>query len=345
MTHELTERYIYAVTRRLPLKTRGDVERELDSLVSDMLEARCGAVTPEEKDIRIVLTELGPSEALAAKYSGDEGRALIGGEYFLLYKLVLKIVLPIAAAGIAFASILALLLDGGPETHAFVEIVTVILRPVAGAFGGVIQAFAVITFIFAMLERGKVSLGSGDFLAALPPVPVKSERIKPWEPIAGMAWCVVAAVVFLGFPQVAAIGSFPADGGGGWVPLFNVPVIRSLWLPVALWAVLGIGKEIVRLADGRYTRRVAIVTVAADIGIGVSAAVMFLQGRIINLDFLQAVAGMFDVPLITGIFTHFNLFFLGIVLFALALEMGTVCFKAWRHTPPRSPRTPPGNSA
>ena len=327
MTHELIERYIYAVTRRLPLKLRGDVEKELDSLISDMLEAHCGAVTPEEKDIRIVLTELGSPEVLAAKYSGDEGRALIGGEYFLMYKLVLKLVLPIAAAGIAFASILALLLDGGPEAHAFVDVVTAVLKPIAGAFGGVIQAFAVITFIFAVLERGKVSFSGGDFLAALPPVPKASERVKPWEPIAGMVWCVIAAMVFLGFPQVAG---WWIDGTG-WASLFNVPVIRSLWLPVVLWAVLGIAKEIMRLVDGRYTRRVAIVTIAADIGIGVSAAVMFSQGRIMNPDFLQAVAAMFGVPLITGVFAHFNLFFLGVVLFALALEMGTVTWKAWRY--------------
>ena len=330
MNHELIERYIYAVTRRLPVKLRGDVEKELASLISDMLEARCGAVTPEEKDIRIVLTELGSPEELAAKYSGDEGRALIGGSYFLMYKFVLKLVLPIAAGGIAFASILALLLGGGPETHAFADIATAVLQPVAGAIGGCIQAFAIITIIFAIFEWKKVKFSGGDFLAALPTVPIKNERIKPWEPIAGMVWCVVAAVVFLGFPQVAAIGSFPSDGGD-WVPLFNVPAIRALWLPVVLWAVLGIAKEIVKLVDGRYTRRLAIVTLAADIGIGGSAAVTFSQGRILNPAFLQTAAAMFDEPIITGIFAHFNLFFLGVVLFALALEMGTVSFKAWKY--------------
>ena len=330
MTPELIERYIYAVTRRLPMKLRGDVEKELASLVSDMLEARCGAVTPEDKDVRIVLTELGPPGVLAAKYSGDEGRALIGGEYFLIYKLVLKIVLPIAAAGIAFASILALLLDGGPETRSLADIATAVLKPIAGAFGGVIQAFAMITFIFAIFEWKKVKFNGGDFIDALPLVPKTNERIKPWEPIAGMVWCVIAAVVFLGFPQVAGIGLFPA-GGESWVPLFDVAAIRSLWLPVALWAVLGIAKEIVKLIEGRYTRRLAIVTAAADIGIGVSAAVMFSQGRIMNPAFTQAIAAMFDVPLITGVFTHFNRFFLGIVLFALALEMVTVTWKAWKY--------------
>ena len=65
MKNDLIERYIYAVIRYLPLKMRGDVEKELDSLISDMLEERCRDITPSEKDIRGVLMELGMPEELA----------------------------------------------------------------------------------------------------------------------------------------------------------------------------------------------------------------------------------------------------------------------------------------
>ena len=59
MEHESIERYLYAVTKQLPAKSRRDIERELRSLIGDMLEERCGDIAPTERDIRVVLTELG----------------------------------------------------------------------------------------------------------------------------------------------------------------------------------------------------------------------------------------------------------------------------------------------
>ncbi|MCL2494343.1 MAG: hypothetical protein FWE98_01630 [Oscillospiraceae bacterium] len=329
MTHELIERYIYAVTRRLPAKLRGDVERELASLISDMLEARCGPVTPEERDARVVLTELGPPGKLAAKYSGDEGSALIGGEYFLLYKFVLKLVLPIAAGGIAFASVLSLLLNGSPEPNPWILFAKTFGQILAGIAGGSIQAFAVITVVFAALERGKVSLGGGDFIDSLPLVPIMNERIKPWEPIAGMVFCVVGAAVFLGFPQVIGIGVFTT--GEAWVPVFNAQVLRSLWPPVALWAALGVAREIVRLIEGRYTWRLAIATLVANLLMAVCAALVLLREKLMQPPFIQYIDEIIQEPLITALFAHLNLFLLGIVLFALLLDMGTAFLKARKH--------------
>ena len=57
MQNELIERYIYAVTKRLPYKMRADIEKELRALIDDMLEQRCGDVLPSEHDIRVVLTK------------------------------------------------------------------------------------------------------------------------------------------------------------------------------------------------------------------------------------------------------------------------------------------------
>ncbi|MCL1952880.1 MAG: hypothetical protein FWF60_08650 [Oscillospiraceae bacterium] len=327
MNHELIDRYIYAVTRRLPLKSRADVEQELASLISDMLEARCGAVSPSDKDVRVVLTELGHPSQLAAKYSGDEGRALIGGAYFLMYKFVLKLVLPIAAAGVALASVMGLVLNGGPE-HTFSGIAMAIFGPIGGAFAGAIQAFAVITFLFAVLEWKKVKLADGDFLSALPPVPVKNERVKPWEPIAGMVLCVLMALVFLAFPQV--MGGWL--DGAGWIPALDVAVMRSLWLPIALWAALGIGKEVLRLAEGRYTRRLAIAASAANPVIAACAVIAFWSGRVMNPVFLEHMGEIFgEEKLFNTLFEKGHLFFLGVVFFALVLETVMLWVKARKY--------------
>lgn len=56
MKNDLIERYIYAVTKRLPQKVQKDISDELRTLIDDMLVERCGELVPEEKDIRVVLT-------------------------------------------------------------------------------------------------------------------------------------------------------------------------------------------------------------------------------------------------------------------------------------------------
>ena len=71
MKNDLIERYIYAVTKRLPKKIQEDVSQELRTLIDDMLMERCGDATPNEYDIKSVLTELGTPNELCEKYSPD----------------------------------------------------------------------------------------------------------------------------------------------------------------------------------------------------------------------------------------------------------------------------------
>jgi hypothetical protein len=332
MKNDLIERYIYAVTRHLPLKMRPDVAKELDSLIADMLSERCGDIQPTEKDLRIVLIELGTPEELAAKYSGDENQALISGTYFLVYKRILRIVLPIAAAGIALASVLALCLEWDATLNPYTLFAKAVAQMLGGIVGGGVQAFVVITLVFAVLERKKVVLNDGDILSNLPPVPKAKAQIKPYEPIAGMIWCVIAAVVFLGFPQVAGVWVIDI----GWIPVFAPSVIRGCWFFIALWAILGIARESIKLIDGQYTKRVAIATVVCDVLTVISAAVVFLNGDIMNPEFVNHIGNLFvDVGeaghALIWLFGRFNLFFFAIVLFALCVDLTVTMAKAWKY--------------
>ena len=63
MKNDLKERYIYAVTRKLPEKIRQDVSDELESLIEDMLLERCGDIEPTEKDLRLFLPSLAHRES------------------------------------------------------------------------------------------------------------------------------------------------------------------------------------------------------------------------------------------------------------------------------------------
>jgi hypothetical protein len=333
MSSDLIERYIYAVTRHLPSRIRSDVAKELDGLIADMLAERCGDIQPTEQDIRIVLTELGTPEELAGKYSGDENRALISGSYFLVYKRILRVVLLMAAAGIALASILAFCLEWDASLNPYAQFGKAVGQTLAGVIGAGTSAFAIVTLIFAVLERKKVVLNTGDMVSSLPPVPKAKAQIKPYEPIAGILWCVIAAVVFLGFPQVA--GAWV--DGIGWVPVFAPSVIRGCWFFIVLWAALGIVRESVKLVDGHYTRRLAVVAVVCDILTAISAAVVFLNAGIMNPEFVSHVGGLFISAGEAGnalvwLFGNFNVFFLGIVFFALTMDAALTTAKAWKYS-------------
>jgi hypothetical protein len=333
MRHELIERYIYAITRHLPQKIRTDVEKELESLISDMLDSRCGDITPTDKDVRVVLTELGTPQEMAVKYSGDEQKSLISGVYFITYKHVLRIVLPIVAAAVALGMIISVL--SNPSENPVIFAFRLIGQTLGGTLGGVFQAFAIITFIFVVLERTKTDL-SGDHLSYLPVVPKQIERIKPYEPIIGILWSVTFAVIFLGCPQIMGFWF----EGAGWLPVFDVAVIRGFWLPIILLAVLGIAEESVKLLEGRHTKRTAIVTLTANMLTIVLSAVILLNNAILNPEFFQQAGDLLNIGRehIMNIASRANLIFFGIICFGSVADSAVVAVKYFKNIYSKTPK-------
>ncbi|MDR2957093.1 MAG: hypothetical protein LBU61_02785 [Coriobacteriales bacterium] len=317
MKHELIERYIYAVTRLLPQKIRAEVEMELDSLIADMLNERCGPILPTDKDIRVVLTELGTPEEMAAQYSGEDQKALISGAYFAIYKRVLKIVLPIVGIATPCALVIAQLLE--PPSQPFFLIPLLIGQIIGGTMAGVFQGFAIITFIFAILERYKADLGNGDFFASLPMVPKKTEQIKPYEPIIGLIFSIIGVAIFLGFPQICGI----YIDNNTWLPILNVVVIRSLWLPIILWAVLAIIKETMRLIEGRYTVRLMVVVIIVNVFALVCSGVVLMNTAIINPEFFAFMTNLISgdgAEIVNLLIRNSNVLMLAVICFALLLD-------------------------
>ncbi|MCL2491960.1 MAG: hypothetical protein FWE87_04335 [Coriobacteriia bacterium] len=336
MNHELIDRYVYAVTRSLPLKDREEVAREIESLISDMLEERCGAITPTDKDIRVVLAELGTPQEVVMQYSGEQNQALISGTYFLYYKRILKIVLPIVAVAIPFAVMLGFIFDGLPADPSEM-FSTIFSGLIGGTIGGIIQAFAIITLVFAILERKQVVLDEdGELLMDLPTIPKVEEQIGPWEPILGILLSVLATTVFLLLPQL--IGFWFGDQIG-WIPVFATTVIRSLWLPIAIWLVCGIFKEAVKLIEGRYSMRVAFAILGANLVTFACALLVLLNQNILNPEFsLHIKAFLISEGLLVGsggnfiadLLVQVNIVLLALLAFAMIIETVTAFVKALR---------------
>jgi len=324
---DLIERYIYAATRYLPRKDRDEVTRELDSLITDMLEERTGGLAPTDKDIRVVLTELGTPQEVAAQYGYEGDKALISGTYFVMYKRLLMLVLPIVAAALPMAILMSTIFGEGISAA---NLGLVIGRILGGTFGGLFQAFAVITLIFAVFERFNVDFTEEeDPLANLPVIP-KGEEIKPWEPLVGIAFGVLFLIVFLWFPQIVGVWV----EGEGWIPLFNLDAIRAMWFFIGIWVALGILKEIRKLIEGRYAKQLAILVGIANMFIASCAIFIFGHSGVINPTFVVYINNLFvgeDVaPIIELAVANFNLVFLAIVLFALVAETVTAVVQAYR---------------
>ena len=321
MENDLIKRYIYAVARHLPQKMREDVERELDSLIAEMLAERCGDILPEDKDIRVVLTELGPPEELASKYIGDENKALISGINFLYYKQILKIVLPIVVVCVAVGTVISVIVNWDPAANPFAQFGLGVGQVFVGIIGAFVIPFAIITIIFAVFERYKVKFDEGDMISRLPSVPAGSEKIKREDAIASIIFSVAVSVVVLAFPEI--IGLWTQDTG--WVPVFIPAVLRSLWMFIILWAILDIIKESVKLVEGRYTSRLLIVTIVCNVLIMISTAIVFLNVRILNPEFVPTINSLItDSPdgqaVISALFGNINYIVIGFTLLGLVVD-------------------------
>lgn len=286
-TGELIDRYVYDVTRRLPQEQRADIEKELRSLIDDMLAARTGEAEPSEDDVTAVLKELGRPSELAAKYRGTK-RHLIGPEYYDLYWLVLKIVLAATGFGLVIALIVSNVMT--PPENTF----SVAAESFGGIFGGLVQAFAYVTIAFALSERFikdgrivKLDWSPKD----LPPVPPINQKdtvnIKRADPIVGLIFGVIGLIIFNAMPWI--LGYVTAVEGMKSIPVFNLDVVRTMLPLIDLMICLGMLKDMIRLIAGRYTIKISIAITAINIAVLVLNIVIFLPPAIWNADFLTSL--------------------------------------------------------
>ncbi len=295
-TGELIDRYVYDVTRRLPQEQRTDIEKELRSLIDDMLAARTGDAEPSEEDVTAVLKELGRPNDLAAKYRGTK-RHLIGPEYYDLYWLVLKIVLAATGFGLVIALIVSSVAT--PPENAF----SMAAESFWGIFGGLVQAFAFVTIAFALVERFakdahmlKLDWSPKD----LPPVPPLNQRdtvnIKRADPIVGLIFGVIGLIIFNAMPWI--LGYVTTVEGMKSVPVFNLDVVRTMLPLIDLMICLGMLKDMIRLIAGRYSIKVSLGIAAINIAMLVLNIVIFLPPAIWNANFLISLYAA----------THINMF-------------------------------------
>ena len=336
---EIVDRYVYDVVRRLPQVQRADIEKELRTLIEDLLEERAAGGPCGKQVVDEVLSGLGSPALLATQYRGAD-RHLIGGEYYDAYWWILKIVLLCVGAGTVIAAIVSFFVglpvsDSFDYSRYFTDWLADNIQTVVSALA---LAFATITIAFAVMERcqAKISIGGGSWTPdRLPQVPDRKEIIKPSESVIS----IVALVVFMVLLAVAPhlIGYWKVvEGSLQVISIFNLEAWPRVLPLLLLGFALGIVQEVVKLVKGRYCTTVAAVTAAVNLVSFGIVTVVFGCMPVWNQKYAQQLAaelqktfGEHDLLSIWGE-GRFTLLLLGVFFLAYALDTAVVFYRTFR---------------
>lgn len=269
---EMIERYLYAICKNLPAKSRKDIEEELRSSIMDAIEARTGSNPPTDEDIAAVLKEFGAPKKVALNYT-KSGSYLIGPELYDIYIRVLKIMMALALIGTAIGFI-AETAKNGTTPIDFANFI-------GELFSAVFSAVGSITIIFAIIERVNPDLGMNITKRNkewnpkdLPPVPKTYEYVKFSEVIVGMVFTVLFFMILNYFPSIFS-AYFHAGNPNTMISIpVNFSVLQPFMPYINILLCLSFIKYTFLLIQGRHKTRTFILEIIG--GLGALAVVAFL---------------------------------------------------------------------
>ena len=274
MNTNLIDNYVSEVGRRLPRKTRGDIEAEIRSILQDMLEERsqkAGKPVDEEMTLEI-LKAYGAPEKVAGTYLGD--RYLIGPRLYPTFLLVMRIALLVigilAAIGLGVAVYQTTLTPLSTT-------IQIILKANADFILSSFSALGSITLVFAILEWALFHAGKQVEFKGLPmdkewdPHSLlktsPSNVVKMSETILEIVGSCVAIVLFNFYPQIFTFGIF--SNGDWYVGLGNaaastlllseaffhfVPYLTAVWVLTIILDII-----LLRLGHWNLITRICLI--------------------------------------------------------------------------------------
>lgn len=280
----MIEKYIYAVTSKLPEKSRNEIGEEIRELISDMMEDIHEATSEEEK-VHKTLEKLGDPDLFADKYRGKE-RYLIGPKYINKYIFVMKIVLLSIFIGISAAVGIGVIFSidniGGS-----------ISNYIGTLFSALLQGAAWVTGIFAFLEYKEVSIDKAlDYErwepSKLKDVPNKKSIIPKSEPILSIIISTIFFSLFYYAPQYLGIYY---NGESNWnvINVFNLNGLESFKIMIIIIFLLTIINEIIKIIAGRWSIRVSIIYSVINIVSSILLIKIISSDLIWNSDIIQQI--------------------------------------------------------
>ena len=247
------ERYIYAVTKRLPESSRQEVHNELLAHINDML-----GENPTEEEISTVLHTLGQPAELANKYRGKD-RYVVHPVLYEDYLNVLKIV------GIVFITVQLItgsisLLTTFTYSTFWNAVGTITGTLFGNMFSGLFSAAGVITLVFWGLSHNETFHTTDWKLHDLPDLPEPTtEKITR---LGVMVELVITTILSLVWVVVLMEGLIIVDGS---IPFFNQPLVTPYVYLYSVGILLNILTLLWKLRMGSWSFKVAIPDVVEKI--------------------------------------------------------------------------------
>ena len=275
----LTDRYVWAVARRLPHARRAEVGEQLRADIGAAIATRVAAGEEPDAAETAVIEALGDPDRRAADAEGRLGY-LIGPRWYFDYRRLLVVVLSAVGPSVLGALLLAQALAG-------LNVWQGIPAAFGVAFSVTVQVGFWITVAFAVIER--VSKGrrrpSADWdLSDLPLIP--TARIGLGETIvAVLAYLLLVGLVVWqrNIWVVETAGDVP-------LPVLD-PALWSFWIPWFLaLAALEIVFALVAFTIGHWTWALAWVNVALNLAFAVPAVWLIASGAALSSEFRRTFA-------------------------------------------------------
>jgi hypothetical protein len=273
---ELTDRYVGATLRTIPVRQRDDIEAELRASIGDAVEARVAGGDDEATAEKEILAGLGDPDRLASSYTGRPGY-LIGPDHFFVYRRLLAVLLvtvvPIVMAVTAVGQVIA----GRDIADVFAQMIGV-------GISLVVHVVFWTTLVFYFIDRSDETTGTEWSLSMLPSLPTAAS-IKLSDTIASVVFLVITITLIVVSRDISPITA--ADGS--MIPIFD-PAMWDFWFPFLI-AVLAVEIvfEIVKYRVGSWTWGLASVNFVINALFAVPAVYLLATDQMFDPEFLAAL--------------------------------------------------------
>ena len=324
------ERYIYAVTKRLPEKNREEVKEELKANIYDMLPKN-----PTETDIEKVLMTLGSPRQLAFNYQ-EKKSYVISPLFFNDYINVLKIVFIIVIAVMAVTGSIEAIVNL-EATHIFLQIVEIFFKVLSTVVSGLISAFAWVTLIFWIIDYNMGKNCKDEWkIKDLPEIPKHTgTKISKGETIVGLIFTVTFSALFIAVLMNYLEYIVISNEQGFYVTeVFNQSVAKQFVPYFIISAVFGVIVYIVKLYSGEWKINVAILHTAYEL-LSSSLALIFINhSRLLLPGVFESIAEYteFTLEQVTSGFSKGVTGFTIFICVMLAIDLSSTWYKTLKGT-------------
>lgn len=332
---DIINRYVYAVTRNLPEKQREDIEKELKTLIDDMIEELEESESYESK-VKKVLLELGDPEVLADNYRGSK-RYLIGPKNYDKYITILKIVLGAVFIGISIGVIVGSIFNNTDlqSSNITSNIVDIFSNYLGALFSALLQGFAWTTVAFAIAERNSandtgIRLQKDKWtLSELPIIPEKKAIISPIESVVAILFSTIFMAILYFSPELFA-AYIRNPNGISIIPVFNLEILMGYKIFFVIIFILSILKEVLKLISRRWTLKLAVSFTFLSVISTILMLIVFTNPGVWNPDFAGEIIKHTNLSAdFSNLWSGLTISF--IIIIACILEVSTALYKGVKY--------------